>query len=235
MKQPAALALVITSALAVSTLAQTPHATLLDMVDHLVYATPDLNTGIERLETLLDVRASPGGQHPGRGTRNALISLGPRTYIEIIGPDLEQAKPDRARQFGIDDLSEPRLVTWAAKESDLAKHVDEARKHGITLGELGNGSRKRPDGLLLTWRYTDPRTVVADGIVPFFIDWGRTPHPAESAAPGGRLVSLRAEHPDADRVQTMLGQLGVALPVTRGSKPTLIATIDSSRGRVELR
>jgi Glyoxalase-like domain len=234
MEQRAVLIFVITSALAVSTLAQTPNAALLDMVDHLVYATPDLNTGIGRLETLLGVRASPGGQHPGRGTRNALISLGPRTYIEIIGPDPEQPKPDRPRQFGIDDLSEPRLVTWAAKESDPAKRFDEARKHGIKLGELGNGSRKRPDGLLLTWRYTDPRTVVADGIVPFFIDWGRTPHPADSAAPGGRLVSLRAEHPDADRVKTMLGQLGVALPVTRGSKPALIATIDSSRGRVEL-
>jgi Glyoxalase-like domain len=229
------VALVITSALAVSTFAQTPSASLLDKVDHLVYATPDLSAGIQRLEALLGVRASAGGQHPGRGTRNALISLGPRTYLEIIGPDPEQPKPDRPRQFGIDDLPEPRLVTWAAKESDLAKRVDEARKHGIKLGELGDGSRKRPDGLLLTWRYTDPRTVVADGVVPFFIDWGRTPHPAESAVSGGRLVSLRAEHPDADRVTAMLEQLGVALPVRRGSQPALIATIESSRGRVELR
>jgi hypothetical protein len=235
MEQRAVLIFMITSALAVSILAQSPNAASLDKVDHLVYATPDLNTGIARLETLLGVRATPGGQHPGRGTRNALISLGPRTYIEIIGPDPEQPKPDRPRQFGIDDLSEPRLVTWAAKESDLARLVDDARKHGITLGELGNGSRKRPDGLLLTWRYTDPRTVVADGIVPFFIDWGPTPHPAESAVAGGRLVSLRAEHPDADRVKRMLEQLGIALPMSRGGKPALTATIESSRGRVELR
>jgi hypothetical protein len=49
---------------------------LLGRVDHLVYATPDLKLGIHKLEKLLGVRATPGGQHLGLGTRNALIALG---------------------------------------------------------------------------------------------------------------------------------------------------------------
>ena len=92
-----------------------------------------------------------------------------------------------------------------------------------------------PDGVVLAWRYTDPRTVVADGLVPFVIDWGTTPHPAATAATGASLVALRAEHPDADRVRKMLDDLGIDLRVDKGSRAALVATINGPRGRVELR
>ena len=208
---------------------------ILARVDHLVYATPDLSLGIDTLEKLFGVRAAAGGQHPGEGTRNALIALGPASYLEIIGPDPEQPKPDKPRRFGIDDLKAPRLARWAAKGTELERLHAEAASHGITLGDVIAGSRRRPDGVVLSWRYTNPRTVVADGIVPFFIDWGTSPHPSRTAAPGVTLLSLRVEHPDAIRVQKMLSQLGLDLSVQLGAKPALIATCDSPKGRVELR
>lgn len=208
---------------------------LLPKIDHLVYATPDSAATVDRLERLLGVRATPGGQHPGRGTRNFLVSLGTTTYLEIIGPDPDQPAPSSPRAFGIDGLSEARLVTWAAHDSDLPRVVREAAVRGVTLGTLGDGSRKRPDGVLLKWRYTSPLTVVADGIAPFFIDWGESEHPARTAAKGAALVSLRAEHPDAGRVQEILKNLGLDLAVTKGPRALLVAAIDSPRGRVELR
>src|SRR5262249_32581711 len=131
-------------------------------VDHLVYATTDLNRGIEEIEKLLGVRATPGGQHLGRGTRNALIALGPTTYLEIIAPDPKQPTPVTPRPFGIDGLKKSRLVAWAAKGDDLERLRDEAARHEVRLGEVMSGSRQQPDGVLLSWRYTDPRTVVAD-------------------------------------------------------------------------
>jgi 6-phosphogluconolactonase (cycloisomerase 2 family) len=203
-------------------------------VDHLVYATPDLQAGIATIERLLGVRATPGGQHPGRGTRNALVSLGSATYLEIIGPDPEQPAPAQPRPFGIDDLKEPRLVTWAAKGRDLERFASDAARRGVKLGAVIPGSRRRADGVLLEWRYTDPRTLAAGGVVPFFIDWGATPHPAVSAPAGATLVALRAEHPDAGAVQQALDAVGVDLRVRRGARPALVATIDSPRGRVEL-
>jgi hypothetical protein len=218
-----------------STIVQAQSKGMLDRLDHLVYATPDLQSGIDAIAKQLGVTATAGGQHPGLGTRNALVALGPASYLEIIGPDPEQPKPSGPRRFGIDDLETPRIVRWVVKSSELAAVKARADTAGVTLGALASGSRKRPDGVVLSWRYTDPATVVADGLVPFFIDWGTSPHPALTAAKGATLTQLRAEHPDAERVQKMIDQLGLALKVSNGSAPAIIATIDSPRGRVELR
>ncbi|MGH2376003.1 MAG: VOC family protein, partial [bacterium] len=106
---------------------------------------------------------------------------------------------------------------------------------GVELGEVSSGSRQRPDGVVLSWRSTNPRTEVADGIVPFFIDWGQSPHPARTAPQGASLIGLRAEHPDAERVQPILRRLGIDLPVKKGPSAALIATVNGPRGRVELR
>ena len=204
-------------------------------VDHLVYAAPDLKVGIDAVERLLGVRATPGGQHPGAGTRNALVSLGPASYLEIIGPDPEQPHHMGARRFGIDGLKVPRLAAWAAKGQDLERLVADAARNGLKLGAVSSGSRKRPDGVLLSWRFTSPATVLGDGIVPFFIDWGKTPHTAQTAAAGATLAGLRAEHPDAERIGEMLRKLGLDLRVTGAPAPALIAAVDCPNGRVELR
>ena len=221
--------------IAAGNVTQIEHGGLLATVDHLVYATPELRVGIERIERVLGVRATPGGQHPGRGTRNALVSLGPGTYLEIIGPDPEQPTPAQARPFGIDALKEPRLVAWAAKGKQLEQLANEAGRGGVKLGEVISGTRQRADGVVLSWRYTDPRTVVAGGIVPFFIDWGTTPHPASTATEGPSLIGLRAEHPDPEQVQKALSRLGLDLRVQPGPRPALVATVSGPRGRVELR
>ena len=204
-------------------------------IDHLVYAAPDLAAGIEQVEKLLGVKAVPGGQHPGAGTRNALIRLGELTYLEIIGPDPDQQKPAQPRRFGIDQLKAPRLVTWAAKGEDLEALITNAKSKGIDLGQVQSGSRRRPDGVLLSWRLTVSPTLNADGIVPFFIDWGATPHPAASLPKGCTLISLRAEHPNAQRVRAMLVGTGLNLPVEAGTTPALIALVRTPHGDVELR
>lgn len=208
---------------------------MLSRIDHLVYATPDLQAGIDAIEKQLGVKATAGGQHPGLGTRNALIALGPTNYLEIIGPDPEQPKPSGPRRFGIDGLKAPKIVRWVVKSNELDAIFARAAKDNVTLGPVTSGSRQRPDGVLLAWRYTDPAVAVADGLIPFFIDWGTSPHPTLTAARGATLTQLRAEHPDAARVQKMLGQLGLELPVQQAASPAIIATIDSPKGRVELR
>jgi len=57
---------------------------------------------------------------------NALIALGPSTYLEIIGPDPDQPKPAGRRRFGIDDLGTPQIVGWVAKGTMLEQVVGRA-------------------------------------------------------------------------------------------------------------
>jgi glyoxalase-like protein len=208
---------------------------VLSRVDHLVYAAPNLATGVEQVERILGVKAVPGGQHPGGGTRNALIGLGDETYLEIIGPDPEQPKPMRPRRFGIDDLETPRLVTWAVKSTDLEATKEKAKVYGLDLGEVQSGSRRRPDGVLLAWRLTVAPSLTADGIVPFFIDWGKTQHPATSLSNKCKLVAIRAEHPNAKAIGTGLSGLGLNIKIDTAPAPALIATIQTPNGPVELR
>jgi hypothetical protein len=121
--------------------------------------------------------------------------LGPRTYLEIVGPVSGQPAPHQPRWFNVDSLREPRLVTWAASAAAIEELAARAKHAGVALGPLGTGRRTRADGVGLAWRFTDPATVVCDGIVPFLIDWGTSPHPALTAPDGGVLLSLRADIP----------------------------------------
>jgi hypothetical protein len=156
--------------------------------------------------------------------------------LEIIGPDTKQQEFTSPRLFGIDNLSTPKLVTWAAKSADLDQLSANAATQGLQLGNVSPGRRETPQGALLEWRFTNPRMVIDDGIVPFFIDWGQTQHPARMAREQGvSLVDLRAEHPEADRVQQDLRRLSLDVPVTVGPTPALIAVIRGTKGMIELR
>jgi hypothetical protein len=208
---------------------------LLSQLDHIIFATPDLDLGIDTLERRLGIRATRGGQHLGHGTRNAFIGLQGDRFLEILGPDPDQAAPKRTRWLAIDSLQEPRLTGWAAKGHDLQSLMDDATRQGVNLGEVLSGKRTNNDGSVLTWCFTDPYTRLADGIIPFFIDWGNTPHPSQLAAPGAQLNDLWAEHPGPVPVQTMLRVLGLDLPVRLGPKAGLVVNITGPHGRIELR
>ena len=203
------------------------------MLDHLVYAVPDLEAAIDDLNARLGVRAAMGGSHPGRGTRNALLSLGDERYLEVIGPDPEQ--PDvTERAFGVTDTMQAHLLTWVAKAPDIDGRVERARAAGYDPGPIMAGSRARPDGVVMNWQMTPP-VMAGDGLVPFLIDWGETEHPSQATPAGIKLVSFQAEHPRSEEIRKILGALGLTLEVREGATPALIAILETPRGTVELR
>lgn len=202
-------------------------------LDHLVYAVPDLDLGIRAIERRMGVRPEPGGAHAGLGTRNAIVSLGRQSYLEIIAPDPEQPDPLGGRLFDIDEATPPRLLTWARKSAALPADVAAARARGIDLGRIVAMSRRQPNGRELCWTLT-VGGLVEGGIVPFLIDWNAAPHPAADAPEQARLVRLRAKSPMPGDTKTALDALRIPLDVEHGAEFRLIATLDSPKGRVDL-
>ena len=197
-------------------------------MDHLVYAVPHLERGIAAVEERLRTRLTPGGSHAGLGTKNALLRIGPAAYLEVVGPDPDQPpRPGPLWLSGSRPL--PAMSTWAARSSDLQGLAN--GDHGALIGPSKSMSRKKPDGTELSWSLTFPLSPLPhEGLVPFFIDWGDTQHPAESLPDEGVvLTGLDATHPDPQELAPILDALGAGIP-TRPGAHRLTATFRLADG-----
>jgi hypothetical protein len=193
-------------------------------IDHLVYACPDLDAAVAEITRVTGVRPQPGGQHPGLGTHNALLSLGDRTYLEIIAPD--PANPGTGQPpFGLDQLTAPALRAWAAAPQDLDAAVERARTEGLAYGDIVTGHRRSPGDGEVSWRMTTYAYDGAVALVPFLIDWGPARHPAQTAPSGLRLTEFRILAPDPEPVIRQLRAAGIDLPVERADGPALRAVL----------
>ncbi|MEI8240619.1 MAG: VOC family protein [Actinomycetota bacterium] len=180
------------------------------MIDHLVLATPHLETAAAEVSDSWGITLTPGGSHVGFGSRNELTGLGDSAYLEVVGPDVMQPEPAMPRPFGIDTLASARLVTWCARPTrPLSEVITEAAAAGISVGHAASMSRRRPDGVLLEWQLTPPHLDDPHhGVLPFLIDWQQSPHPTTSLSHEATLTTLRLTHPQPNLVRTFIDILG---------------------------
>jgi hypothetical protein len=201
-------------------------------LDHIILGSSDLERGVAWMEERTGVRAVYGGAHPGRGTRNALLQLGPQHYLEILAPDPQQ--PPQNRYGDLRALHEPRLVAWAVHTTDIVALAGIAMAAGFAIIGPEDGSRARPDGETLRWksfRLQDDR----GGLLPFFIEWDReSVHPSADAPAGCRLDGFLLQSPDPPELAEACRKLDVDVTVEPGEKPLLRARISSSKHQVEL-
>lgn len=202
-----------------------------DFVDHLIVFCPELEQGRDWAEERLGARPLIGGRHADLGTHNALLGLGPSCYLEIMAPDPAAGRPANLAELLGGSLEAPRLATWVLRAEDIEEV--HARASHIGLGPVQAGQRDNPDGSSVRWRITRPFAFPCDGVVPFLIAWGDTPHPGERLPEVGRLTELAVAHPDPGRVHAALDALGIELPVADGA-PRIVAVIDTPSGPVRL-
>ena len=209
-------------------------------VDHLVLACADLAAGAAHVRALLGVELQPGGRHPLMGTHNALLRLGPRSYLEVIAVDPGLPGPARPRWFELDRLGPadtPRLATWVARTDDIAGAVAACPE---PLGEILPMTRDD-----LAWRIAVPPDghLHAGGVLPALIQWDTGRHPAARLEDRGcSLAGLTGRIPAhaLDPVRSALGSLGLlgalelvpALP--SAAAPQLVARIATPAGEITL-
>lgn len=203
-------------------------------LDHLVYGTPDVAATTARLKAEHGLKLVVGGRHVGRGTHNTLANLGGGAYLEVVGPDPDQPRPE-ASPFGVHDLKSERLVTFAVRTTHMADALAHARRAGYDPGEATAMQRAIPGGGMLTWELTQPPLGADGGLVPFIIDWGDSTHPATTLEEDATLVELIGSHPEATKITSTLAALGFDYSVHQGKVPSLTAVINGPKGRFRLR
>jgi hypothetical protein len=217
-----------------SSLPSAPHA----RVDHLVVAIRSLPEGIAEFERLTGIRAMAGGRHPGRGTENALVSLGGGTYLEIIAPQAGASLSPRDE--GMRGLDRLRIIAWAITVTDVDEAVTALKGAGFAGTPPQPGSRVTPSGERLEWTtfgLADSTMAAA----PFFIRWSpATKHPSTTAPGGCTVAKLTIQDPSSDRLAAALAALGVngvayakgavriEATLTCGARTTTLATPSES-------
>lgn len=203
------------------------------LLDHILFGCNDLQHGIAFVEQHTGVRAEFGGVHPGRGTQNALLSLGTRRYLEIIAPDPQQHANNPLAK-GLESLAEPRLVGWAAHPGDLKVFAADLAKAGIIAEGPTPGSRKRSDGRMLHWQTLNLKDD-AEGLFPFFIEWSPdSPHPSTDAPSGCQLLRFELITPNPVALDKKAARLNLKAPMTKGSSPQLHAVIVGPNGQLDI-
>ena len=203
-------------------------------LDHFIYGGRDLDSMMAAFESLTGVKPGRGGRHPGLGTHNALASLGADVYFELLAVDPTQRDKLAGTMGGrIDAFETPRLFAYMLRGEALERQQAVLTRHGIGA-DLFDASRTTTDGRTLRWRLLVPHDNAYGDLVPKFIDWQDTVHPATTSTPGCRFEGFELGHPEAERLNALLGELGADLKVERSDRPWLKLRLQTPKGPLAL-
>ncbi len=209
----------------------------MNRLDHLVVAAETLQQGVDYIRSTLAVEIPEGGFHKTMGTHNRLMQLGNNAYLEVIAIDPQATVPEHPRWFNLDDAlmkeslrRQPRLITWVMNTADI-KAVDHNSEFPIGIPtELSRDALSWQVGL------TEDGRLLANGLVPYVIQWYTEQHPSVSMADlGCRLLQLQIFHNRPEWIKSMLSSIDaedlVSVHELEDSEaPYMLAIIDTPRG-----
>ena len=201
-------------------------------LDHLAWATPSLDAAVTEVERLSGVRASHGGSHPGMGTRNALLSLGPSLYLAIDGPDPSQPQVDNngARMAA---LVGPVMAAFVMATDAIEEKRAVLDRLGF-LPSLRRLGRKRPNGAQIEWFALEAQAHTFGVAMPVITQWMTTNHPSDDAPGGCRLAEFAVHHPKSGALADLYGALGMSIPIVQAPAARLAASFVGPKGAFTL-
>jgi catechol 2,3-dioxygenase-like lactoylglutathione lyase family enzyme len=182
-------------------------------IDHVIYATGDLDAGTARVEDELGLTAVEGGRHEGHGTVNRVVPLG-RGYLELVAV----ADPEEAASSAFGRAVQERLahagdglMGWAVAVDDIGSVAARLRTSSTTISRAG-----------LTARLAGMPEALREPFLPFFIarDVGVV-NPGAAGNAGG--ITWLEVSGDSERLARWLG--GAPLPVGVVAGPAAVRAI----------
>mmetsp|Transcript_4220 Transcript_4220/g.12907 ORF Transcript_4220/g.12907 Transcript_4220/m.12907 type:complete len:258 (-) Transcript_4220:129-902(-) len=159
-------------------------------VDHVVVAVRDLEAAGAAYREL-GFTVVQGGRHPPRfGSWNQLIALEDGAYIELLG--FYAASPEHPWWAALHEKG-GGVVDFCVESTTVERDLDRLKASGVDASELFRLSRRRPDGVELSWRCNAVRGAW-QGVAPFLI---QDVTPRDSRVPDSRRHANGATGLDA--------------------------------------
>ena len=148
-------------------------------IDHVIYATADLDRAASRVESELGLVARAGGRHEGLGTHNRIVPLG-GGYLELVavadqkeaaGSDFGRGVAARLAQGG------DGLLGWVVAVDDVDQVARRLGSEVTTIRRAG-----------LSARLTGVAEALREPFLPFFLS--RDPGVPDPGGGGGEGVGI---------------------------------------------
>lgn len=138
---------------------------MVQAIDHVVVAVRDLAQASENYRQA-GFTVTPGGEHTGGATHNALISFADGAYFELIA----FTEPDRPQEhrWWQKFTNGEGTVDVALLSENLSAEAERLRQTGIAVDGPHDGGRQRPDGIDIAWKMLDITS--DDAPLPFVIE-----------------------------------------------------------------
>jgi Glyoxalase-like domain len=198
-------------------------------LDHLVVGALTLEQGVNYVKNILGAEPYGGGRHLGQGTYNKIMRLGDDVYLEVIAPD-----PDSTIKPKWFSLADAVMLESLAKSPRLIAYVAQTDELGALLETTHYPLEAKPaqrDALRWYFGFSKDGNLLADGLLPYLIQW-ESDHPAWTMKDSGcSLVRLQGFHPEPASIQQTLQGLGFSdITVQYSEAPQLKAVIKTLDG-----
>ena len=145
-------------------------------LDHVSYVAPhhQVVDVVQRIGSLLSSTFLDGGIHPRFGTRNFVMPLLNKTYLEVVCP-LEHPATDET-PFGKAVKKRAEMgggwLSWVLSTNEIDKLESRFGRKAV------EGHRRKPDGIELLWKQIGVLGTLEDSQLPFFVEWQTNLHPS---------------------------------------------------------
>lgn len=166
-------------------------------IDHIIIYVENLQSAIETYREA-GFTTNYGGQHADGITENGLIVFSDGSYLELIA--LVEGKSHADAGFkGLLKESGEGYTGFAFQSDAIEADLEAIAERGITVGEIREGSRARPDGELLQWKMA----VIDNAMSPFVI---------QDVTERDLRVPLNPENTTHDNTATGIHELLIRVP-----------------------